>query len=112
MNWYRQSQSNIAIFRGRSSYNRKSGYYTTDREWARQFTQSGKDSEIISASIPLEKIKRSDPLPEATDPEQIDEAVSVARSEGYAAIWVDEGSGEPQSVLVIDDRVLRKNQTT
>ena len=113
MSWYTSSQNlNIQLYRGLSAYNKSSGsgYFTTEKEWARQFTQSGRDSEIMTATISADRIYRQDPLPQAVDQDQVDETVATAKSKGFAALWVDEGVGEPNSVLVIDRSVLKRSR--
>lgn len=97
----------ITIYRGESVYNRGGRYWTIDREWARQFTQSGRDSEIKSAKIDSSRIYREDPLPSATDESAMENAIKVAREQGFAAIWADEGVNEPNSVYVLIKSALR-----
>jgi hypothetical protein len=99
-------EGNITIYRGMSAYNKNGNYFTTDREWARQFTQSGKDSEIITASIPKDKILRLDPLPQATNEEDFDKALKMANERGYSAVYFDEGINEPNSIYVINKAIL------
>lgn len=46
----------ILIYRGESVHNKAGGplggkFFSTDREWARQFTQTGRDSEVITRRI-------------------------------------------------------------
>lgn len=91
----------IKLYRGESSYNKGGKFYTTDREWARQFTQSGLESEIKTIKFPDEYIYKSNPLPEATNEEQFDNAMEEARKNGFRAMWVNEGIGEPNSVYFI-----------
>ena len=97
----------ITIYRGESVYNRSGRYWTTDREWARQFTQSGRDSEIKTARIESSRIYKEEPLPSATDELKIDNAINIARAQGFVAIWVDEGINEPNSVYVLIKSALR-----
>ena len=111
MSWYTLSQnSNVQLYRGVNAYNKSSGYFTTEKEWARQFTQSGRDSEIMTATIPADRVYRQDPLPQAVDPDQVDEAIAIAKSRGFAALWVDEGVGELNSVLVTDRSALARSR--
>jgi GNAT superfamily N-acetyltransferase len=99
----------IPIFRGVSVYNKKyDNYYTTNKEWARQFTQSGRDSEIKQAFIDTNVIYKANPLPNATSDEEISNTISIAKVNGFKAIWIDEGTNEPNSIYIIDKTALLK----
>ena len=99
----------LPLYRGRNNAQEGNNYYSPDREWARQFTQSGRDSEIQRRYIAEDRILRLDPLPKAygTDDDELDRAIAAARADGFAAVWVDEGTGEPESVFVFDRGALR-----
>ncbi len=97
----------INIYQGRNQYNKSSRFYTTDMEWARQFTQSGLDKEIARFSMDSNDIYRSDELPHATDEKSFDKGVMDAKEKGYKALWIDEGVGQPNSIYVLDKSVLR-----
>jgi hypothetical protein len=95
------------LYRGVSRVSPKHGnYYTGDRDWARQFTQSGLDSEVISRQIDAQHIYEAEALPMATRPEEIDAAIAEAKRRGLKAIRVNEGTGEPLSVFVFDRSAL------
>ena len=100
-------ESFIPIYRGTSVYNKGGKYWTTDKEWALQFTQSGRESEVQQARIDSKVILRLDPLPRATSEEEFDDAIEQATAQGFAAVWFDEGPGEPDSVYVIRRSALR-----
>ena len=100
----------LRVYRGTSMYNRSGRYWTTDREWARQFTQSGRDQEILVAEIDTERVFRQDPLPRATDVDEFTHAAKEAERLGYAAFWLDEGVGEPNSIYVLDRNVLVRSR--
>lgn len=95
----------LPIYRGVSTINRRGGtrgsYWTPDKDWARQFTQTGRDAEIKTMVIDIDRILRLDPLPHATSEEEFDGALDLAQQQGYAAVWFDEGPGEPDSVFVL-----------
>lgn len=91
----------IALYRGESVYNKGGKYWTTDREWARQFTQSGQDKEVRKLSVPENWIYRADPLPEAVNEDQLGQTLAEAKRLGFKAIWVNEGLNEPNSVLML-----------
>jgi len=102
----------LQLFRGEYSGNRGGGYYTSDREFARQFTQSGRDREIKVRWIRREDIY--DPpepvLAAASTPEKErvwDAAIEEAHRQGFKAVRFEEGSGEPSSVYVFDQSALR-----
>lgn len=96
------------VFRGVSHVSPRHGnYYTGDREWARQFTQSGQDHEILTRQIPTSAIYQMDTLPLATKPEQLDDAIAEARRRGMKAVRVSEGAGEPPSVFVFDHSIFK-----
>jgi hypothetical protein len=94
------------LFRGLSAYNKNGKYWTGDREFARNFTQSGQDKEIASRYIKTSDIHQSDPLPFAGDEEAVDSAIKEALGLGKKAIRVDEGAGEPNSTFVFDNTAL------
>lgn len=102
MNWFKKAQQ-IVLFRGKMAHGQEGHYYSPDKEFARQFTQSGRDEEIIQISMDSNQIYRRDPLPQAygVNENDIDDAIREAMAQGYKAIWVDEGQGEPDSVFVI-----------
>lgn len=100
MKIYRLSKS-IILYRGESVHNKNGKYWTTDKEWTRQFTQSGLDKEIRRISFPEEQVYASGTLPMATNPEEIDKAILEAKKGGFKAILVNEGAGQPNSVLMV-----------
>lgn len=91
----------IRLYRGVNQYNKDGRYWTTDKEWAIQFTQSGLPSEIRSMTYPSEMIFRNDPLPNAVNAGELDKTEELARENGFKAFWVNEGVGEPESVYII-----------
>ena len=103
MNWYLKSAGagRINLWRGESSHNRGGRFWSTDRGWARQFTQSGLDSEVRGMSMRAGEIWRPEPLPSAVDAVALDRAGGEARAGGFRAFWVDEGPGQPESVYVM-----------
>jgi hypothetical protein len=93
-------QKMLTIYRGVSVHNRDGNYFTTDPEWARQFTQSGQDKEILQVDIDPAMIFRPQTLPQATQEEEVNAAIMDAKAKGFAAVWVDEGVNEPNSIFV------------
>ena len=101
------TEHKIAIYRGISVYNKtRNNYYTTDKEWARQFTQSGLDNEIKKAYIDTKVIYTANPLPQATNEKEMDNTIVLAKTNGFKAIWVNEGINEPNSIYIIDKTAL------
>jgi len=92
----------IKLYRGEGSYNKGGNYWSTDREWSRQFTGSGIDSEIREMSIKRDEILILDPLPRATDEKDIEEGIRKSKEGGYRGFMVDEGKGQPVSVFMIE----------
>lgn len=88
-------------------------YFTRDMEFANEFS-NGKP--LTEVGIPENSIYRSKVLPEATNEQQITNAIKEAKSKGFKAIYVDEGTpfGEPiESVFVFDKSAINtKSQLT
>src|SRR5690554_890539 len=97
----------LTIYRGISVHNRDGNYFTTDPEWARQFTQSGQDKEILQADIDPRMIYRPNPLPHAVDEDEVNASIETAKAKGFAAVWIDEGTREPNSIFVFRKGKLR-----
>ena len=102
MNWYKKAQQ-IQLFRGEMVSGQKGNYYSPDKEWARQFTQSGRDNEIKSIAIDQSSIYKKNPLPKAYgyDDNDLGIAIQEAKQKGFRSLWVDEGQGQPNSVFMI-----------
>jgi hypothetical protein len=93
------------LYRGMNSGQEGNSYYTTDKEWARQFTQSGQDSEIKAVRYPTGRIFKNNPLPKAYGLDDDDIAImDRAWDEGYKGVWMDEGQGQPDSVYFMRSR--------
>ncbi|KKQ36822.1 MAG: hypothetical protein US53_C0036G0014 [Candidatus Woesebacteria bacterium GW2011_GWA1_37_7] len=85
----------------------KGKYWTPNMEWARQFTQSGRDQEIKQAFIKTSDIYTLDDLPYAGDSDAVEEAVRIAKNKGFKAVRLDEGDNEPNSIYVFDEIALK-----
>jgi len=101
----------ITLYRGISSHNRKGSYYSIDKEFARLFTQSGRDKEIETVRINDSDIYKKEPLPLATNENSFDEGLKEAIKLGFKAFMLDEGIGQPNSVYVIDKSCIVKIKT-
>jgi hypothetical protein len=100
----------IKVYRGVSEGNKKyDNFWTTDKEWARQFTQSGLDKEIKQRTIDTSVIMKREnvPLPRATSDKDFDQAIKDAKFGKFDAFWVNEGQGEPPSIYVMNLAVLK-----
>jgi hypothetical protein len=98
----------VILYRGLSAYNKNGNYYTPVKEWARQFTQSGQDKEVITVKIPEGSIYIAEELPKAYDENSFDNGLKEAKENGFKAFVLDEGNGEPQSVYVIDKSIVKR----
>lgn len=99
----------IPIFRGEYTGNKGGQFYSEDQEFARQFTQSGQDHEIKRSYIDPQDIYTPTELPYAGDPDVVDAAVKEARSQGYKAVRLSEGTGQPPSIYVFNKTALKSN---
>lgn len=89
------------LYRGVGGDSGGGNYFTPDREFARNFTRSGRDSEIISMDMPRGAIYEPGTLPRATSEPELTAAINEARERGLNAVRVSEG-GNDTSVFVID----------
>lgn len=102
-----KTSAKLQVYRGEGPASQKNGkFWTTDPEFAVQFTRQGLHSELRRATIDDSVIYRADPLPYGGDPDQMDEAIEKARAEGFKAIWCSEGNGEPESIYVFNRAAL------
>ncbi len=99
-------KNHLHIYRGENTGNKEGGpmngaFYSTDREWARQFTQTGQEHEIIT-----KKIKHSDILDKrhVYAGDDIEPHLREAEKLGFKAVRFNEGKGEPDSIYVINHR--------
>ena len=98
-----QGREKITVYRGIGSQSKEGGnYWSTNKEWARQFTQTGREEEVRKVSFQKNAIYKADKLPSAVSELEIDIAIKEAKEKGYNAILVDEGKNEPNSVFVIN----------
>lgn len=95
------------IYRGEYSGNRGGRFWTQDKEFARQFTQSGQDKEIMVRYILSGDIKNCHET-YAGDPDAVDAVAAQAKEEGYKAVMLNEGRGEPNSIWVFDKSALMR----
>jgi hypothetical protein len=103
MNWYKLAKQ-IPIYRGIYTGNKNGHYYSTNKEFARQFTQSGQDKEIITRRIDLNIIydarNEGKPLPEATNENDFDNGMARAKELGLKGFRLTEGLNQPDSIYI------------
>ena len=104
-----ENTSYLTVYRGEYSGNKGGNFWTENRDFARQFTQSGQDSEIIVRYLNRNDVYTGSEDTYAGDPDAIDEQIAIAREQGYKALLLDEGSGEPKSIYVFDKSALKRS---
>ena len=99
----------ITIYRGEHSGNKNGYYYSIDKEFARQFTQSGLDKEILVRKIDTNSIYDSrtenKPLPSANNEKEFDEAIEILQ------MLLETSSYELGGKISNDDFTFRKIET-
>jgi hypothetical protein len=106
MNWLSKFQESlnkvetIKLYRG-GSHGSQGHYWSTDREWARQFTHSGLDSEIKELEVTKDNILILNPLPSANSENDISSGIEKAHSGGFIGFLVSEGKDQPNSVFLL-----------
>jgi hypothetical protein len=98
----------LMLYRGESVHNKGGNFYTPDAEWARQFTQSGQQKEILQRQLPSNAVYDPPKAVYAGDPDAVDAALAEARKGGFSAVRLSEGPGEPASVFVFDKSKLTR----
>lgn len=108
------------VYRGVGGDSGGGNFYSTDKEFARNFTGSGQDHEIqtraVHPSHVLDLEKQGGKLPSANSEQELTQAIAQAKQQGYGAIKVSEGKSQPPSIFVIDPKsnlaVLNKATTS
>ena len=99
----------LTIYRGEYSGNKSGFFWTEDREFARQFTQSGRDHEILVRYIfPGDIYKKSADV-YAGNETGVDASIAAAKAEDYKAVLLSEGPGQPKSIYVFDRSALMRS---
>lgn len=79
-----------------------------------QFTQSWRECELLIVEALSSDIYRPAEPVYGGDFDAIDAAVAIAREEGFKAVWLDEGAGQPDSVYLFSvggiKRVIQRPQ--
>lgn len=98
-------EGKVELFRGKLTKGQEGKFFSTDKEFAREFTQSGQDKEIETITINQSDIFKKEILPSANNEAEIDTAIKEAKDAGFKAVLVDEGKGQPNSVFLIDKKL-------
>jgi hypothetical protein len=105
-NYTDTSTEYLTLYRGEYSGNKGGRHYSTDFEFAKLFTQSGKASEVATVKIRKRDVHVPSPIPYAGDEEAMDAAVAEATKLGKSAVMLSEGTGQPNSVYIINKSAL------
>lgn len=110
MNWYKTATKEITIYRGEYSGNKGGGYYSIDKEFARQFTQSGQDKEIttrrIDPSLIYDARNEGKPLPDANNEQDFDNAMMRTKELNLHGFRLTEGINQPDSIYIVNKKAL------
>jgi hypothetical protein len=90
----------LTIYRGENAGNKGGNFWTQDKGFAREFTQSGRDSEIRAKKINPDKIHDVSGSVFAGDVAAMDAAMAEAKKLGKAGIKVSEGANQPPSIFL------------
>lgn len=96
----------LVLYRGEYTGNKNGRYFTSTMDWARQFTQSGLEKEVITKYIHPNDVFVDNPLPQAVNDEELLASTKKAKKLGKKAYLIDEGNGEPNSIYVLDRTAL------
>ena len=93
MRLYEILRNVLTIYRGEYSGNKGGKFWTTDFEFAKQFTQSGLDKEVMIRYIyPGDIYKKSENV-YAGNMDIVEKFIEEAKANDYKALWLDEGAG-------------------
>lgn len=105
----------VPIYRGQMRGTEPSGnFFSEDLDFAKQFTRSGLDEEVIRRHIDPAAIYQPPKAVYAGDEAAVDAAIAEARRLGKSAVRLSEakgkepGEGEPASLFVFDKGALRR----
>lgn len=93
----------ITLYRG-VGHNEGNNFYSPSKEFALEFTRTGRESELLKMKVNSNRIYRHNPLPRGYGREDINFDIAIAEAQrlNLNAIWVDEGANQPESVFVIN----------
>jgi hypothetical protein len=107
--------SSLPIYRGQYRGTEPSGnFFSEDHEFAKQFTRSGLDEQVITRHIDPAAIYHPPEPVYAGDEEAVDAAIAEAKRQGLRAVRLSEARGsapgekEPASLFVFDKGALSR----
>jgi hypothetical protein len=106
-----KASKKIKIHRGEYTGNKGGVFWTEDKEFARNFTQSGQDKEIRTRYIEPSAIDESAATTFAGDEGGVTKALAHAKKNGFKALRLNEGENEPLSLYVFDKSALSLTAT-
>lgn len=108
-NWPKDEHGDLILYRGEYSGNTNGSHFTSDKNWALQFTQSGQEKEVKEFRINPDFVYEEliDELPFASDEKSFDLGLKKAKKSGKAAFVLNEGRNEPKSIYVFKKMALR-----
>lgn len=82
----------ITLYRGHG-YNEGNNFYSPSKEFALEFTRTGRETELTKVKVNTNRIYKHNPLPRGygEEDENFDITIEIAKEKGLNAIWVDEG---------------------
>lgn len=98
----------LTVYRGEYSGNKGGNFWTMDKQFAVQFTQTGREQEVLKRYIWAGEIYQKSRDVYAGNEAGVDAALEAARADGYKAIMLSEGPGEPFSIFVFDKSALHR----
>lgn len=104
----------VTIYRGESSNNRDGFFYSTSKEFAQQFTQTGQEHEVKTFNLAKSLIYTPPRPVYAGHEDKVDEAIAAAKAGGFHAVYLSEALGETSlgekeapSIFVFDKTKLK-----
>lgn len=113
---YAESASKLKIYRGESSSSENRGkggigYWSTDPEFAVQFTQTGQMKEVMVREIDTSRIydatKEGKKLPSANSENEFDAALKTAKEQGFYGVKFSEGKNQPDSFYIFNKTLFK-----
>ena len=96
----------LTVYRGENSGNRNGNFWSLGREYARQFTQTGRDSEVMTRYVSSSDIYHRPDI-YAGNENGFDECMAYAKAHGFKGVMFNEGRGEPNSIFVFNKTALK-----
>lgn len=107
--------ASIKIYRGESSSSENRGkggigYWSTDPDFAVQFTQTGQMKEVMVREVNLSHIydvtKEGKKLPSANSESDFDNAIKIAKEKGFYGVRFSEGGNQPDSFYIFNKKIF------